>query len=279
MEDRAGQYFLAEIGVVITNNYTYDFGVLPLLVLLLGFAPLSAAPVPVRHTEGAIHTYLMLHTISDSLLAQGDVVFTVRGDTVEKRMLLTFQDSTKFEETVEFTWKDVYTLHNYHLVHQGPAFPEDLEVSLHRNGGKYRVWIKNHKDGSEKVLQGALDLPPDVYNGLIPDVTRDLAPGKGETVRYIAFTPEPRMIKLGLIPDGEGVAQIGDSAKTATRYVIRAKFGFFMKLLVKLLGGIPPDYYMWVVPEEVPLFVGFEGQLYMDGPMWRISLANTPWPK
>jgi hypothetical protein len=240
---------------------------------------LAAAPVPVRFAEGSVHAYLLLHDLNDSLLAQGDLFYTMNEGKIEKRMLFRFKDGSRFEETNLFTQQSVYTMDTFHLLQQGPTFPDDREVLLERAGGKYHVKTKSHKDGREKELQGTMDFPPDVYNGMVPDVVKDFPPGNSETVHYTIFTPEPRFIELQLTPRGEGAVQVGDTMITATCYVLRAHFGVLAELLVKVLGSTPPDYYVWIIPDEVPVFVGFEGQLYMGGPVWRIELANTSWPK
>jgi hypothetical protein len=59
------------------------------------------------------------------------------------------------------------------------------------------------KDGREKVQDGTLDLHPDVYNGMVLTVLKNLSGGAGETVHMVAFTPAPKLIKLKLAPEGE----------------------------------------------------------------------------
>jgi hypothetical protein len=49
-------------------------------------------------------------------------------------------------------------------------------------------------------------------------------------------------------------------------------------LFGKLLGKIPPDSHVWIVTQEAPMFVRFEGPLYA-GPIWRIDLASPRWPR
>src|SRR4029077_6427432 len=97
-----------------------------------------------------------------------------------------------YDETVVFTQERVFTMRSYHLVQRGPVFPEDTEISLERTSGKYRVNTKAHKDGREQVLNGTLDLPPDVYNGMVITVAKNLRKGANETVHIVAFTPTPR---------------------------------------------------------------------------------------
>ena len=141
-----------------------------------------------------------------------------------------------------------------------------------------RVKTKARKDGREKVLDGTLELPPDIYNGMVLTVAKNLPKGAGETVHIVAFTPMPRIIQLELAPQGEHKVMVGDLAKTATHYVFKPRLGVWLKLFSTLLGRVPPDYHAWFLTDEVPAFARFEGPLYPTGPVWRIELTSPRWP-
>lgn len=255
--------------------------ILPWCFFLALLAPfrLYAAPVPVRSAEGSVHGFLLLRGQNDSLLAQGDLIFHLDRDTIEKRMVFHFKDGSLFDETVTFTQQNVFAMQHYHLVQQGPAFPEDMDANLDRANGKYQIKITDHKDKKEKNLEGKLDFPADLYNGMIPDIVMNLPPGKSETIHYVAFTPDPRMVEFSISPEGKGKVQIGEIQKTAVRHVLKAHLGGIETFFAKLLSQMPPDYYVWTIPDEVTVFVGFQGQLFMGGPVWRIVLTSARWPK
>jgi hypothetical protein len=247
-------------------------------VLLLWPRPLAAAPIPVRFPEGLTHGFLVLSTKDGVFLASGDLLQAARDGAVESRMVFRFKDGSVFDETAVFTQEQKFTLQSYHLVQSGPAFPEDTEISLQRASGKYRIKTKTHKDGREEVLEGKLDLPPDVYNGMVVTVTKNLGKGVGETVHIVAFTPKPLLIKLKLVPAGEHKVLVGERAKTATHFVFEPKPGMWLTLFAKLLGRMPPDYHVWVVTDDLPAFVRFDGPLYSMGPIWRIELTSPRLP-
>jgi hypothetical protein len=253
-------------------------GLLVLMTALLWQRPLAAAPVPVRFAEGSLHGFLVLTTLGQDLIASGDLLQVGRDGGVRSRLVFRFKDGSVLEETVVFTQRNVFTLQSYHLVQRGPAFPEDTEISLERASGKYHVKTRARKDGREKVLDGTLDLPLDVYNGMVLTVTKNLSGGDGETVHMVAFTPAPKLIKLELAPAGEQKILVGGSERTATRYVLKPIPGFWLKLFASLLGRTPPDSHAWIVTADVPAFVRFEGPLYMNGPAWRIELTSPRWP-
>ena len=252
-------------------------GLLILVTMLLDPRPLPAAPVPVRFAEGATHGFLLLRTVDGTLIASGDLLQISRGGEVESRMVFHFKDGSLFDEKVVFTQQRVFTLQSYRLVQRGPVFPEDTEIFLERTG-KYRVKTKAHKDGREEVLNGTLKLPPDVYNGMVLTVVKNLLKGAGETVHIVAFMPQPRLIQLELAPKGEHKVLIGELAKTAIQYVFKPRFGVWLKLFATLLGRMPQDYQAWIITDEVPAFARFEGPLYTMGPVWRIELASPRWP-
>ncbi len=249
-----------------------------LLVLGTALSPLVAAPIPVRFAEGATHGFLVLRSLDGTLLATGDLFQVARDGKVDKRIVFHFQDGSLFEESVTFTQQGVYTLQRYALLQRGPIFTEEIDISLERASGNYRVRTRAHEGGQEKVFEGTLELPPDVYNGMVLTVVKDLPKGASETVHYVAFTPEPRLIQLELAPAGERKVMVGNLTKTAVHYALKPRLGIWLTLFATLLGRVPPDQHVWIIDDEVPALVGFEGPIYPTGPVWRIELTSPRWP-
>lgn len=248
-----------------------------LMTALLWQRPLAAAPVPVRFAEGSLHRFLVLSTPKEVLIASGDLLLVERDGEVKSRLEFHFKDGSVFDETVVFTQRDVFIMQNYHLVQRGPVFPEDTEISLERASGEYHVKTKSHKDRQEKMLDGTIEIPLDAYNGMVPVVLKNLSRGARETIHMVVFTPSPKFIKLELVPVGEDRMLIGGSEKSAIHYVVKPILGIWLKFFVSLLGRMPPDNHVWIVTTNVPAFVKFEGQLYMNGPVWRIELTSPRW--
>lgn len=239
----------------------------------------AAAPVAVRFPEGVTHGFLLLRTVDGGLIASGDLLQVARGGKVESRMVFDFKDGSLFDETVVFTQQRVFAMQSYHLVQRGPAFAEDTEISLLRASGKYRVKTKSHKDGREEVIQGALDLPPDVYNGIVITAVKNLPKGARATVHLVAFTPKPLLIELELTPAGEDKMMVGQVSRTAIHYVFKPHPGPWLELFAKLFGRMPSDYHVWLVTDGAPSFARFEGPLNPTGAVWRIELTSPRWPE
>jgi hypothetical protein len=249
------------------------------VVVFVALGPLAAAPVPVRFAEGATHGFLGLRAIDGTTLAQGELLQVRRDGAVNKQMIFRFKDGSVFDEKVTFTEHGVFALKTYSLLQTGPSFAADTEISMTPATGAYRVKIKDHKGGAEKVLEGRIDLPSDVYNGMILTVTKDLAKGTGEVVHFVAFTPEPKLIELEVTPVGEDKIIVGELTRSAVHYVMKPRLGMWLRLFATLLRRVPDDFHVWILTDDVPAFVAFLGSLTTPGPVWRIELLNLRRPE
>jgi hypothetical protein len=253
-------------------------GLLIVLPILLWLRPDAAVPVSARFVEGSLHGFLTLTTVDGKVIASGDLRQTVKAGAIENRTVFEFRDGSSSEETVTFTQHRVLSMQTYRSEQHGPAFNEDQEISLERASGKYRVKTRDHKDGKEKIVDGAIDLPPDVYNGMVFTVAKNLPESRGQSIHIVAFTPEPHVIALEILPMGKQKVVIGGLARTAIHYVLRPNLGFWLKLFTSLRGAPPVDDHVWILADPVPAFVRFEGPFYMSGPVWRIELTSPRWP-
>lgn len=233
--------------------------------------------VPVRYTEGTVHGFLELRTKSGTLLAQGDLLQVARGAEVESRALFHFPDSSIFDETVRFTQDSVFTLESYDLVQSGPAFSDDLTATLTRSG-QYSVVSKPHDHGDIKRYTGTLDLPPDVYNGMIITIAKNLLTGAVHTVHMVGFTPAPRLIELEMAPSASRPVMLGDHPEAAVRFTLTPKLGGLLSVFAALAGRTPPPSTLWIVTDSIPAFMQFEGPLYA-GPVWRLTQTNPQWSR
>jgi hypothetical protein len=237
----------------------------------------EGAAIPVRYVEGTVHGFLELTTEAGALLGHGDLLQTATRGGMASRMVFHFRNASVFDEAVTFTQHGVFALETYHLVQSGPAFAEDLDVSLSRSGS-YLVKTKSHKDGEEHRYEGTLTLPPDVYNGMLVIIAKNAPARDTTTVHLVAFTPQPRLVRLELAPSGSQRVLIGQHEETAVKFTLKPRLGALLLLGAKATGKAPPDSYVWIVTNDVPAFVRSEGPMY-SGPVWRVTLASPAWPK
>ena len=95
---------------------------------LFSDSALHSETVPVRHTEGLLHGFLVLRTVEGDTLADGDWIQTTRGDSVTDHLVFRFTDDSTHDETAVFSHRRGFRLLNAHLVQKGPAFPHPIEM-------------------------------------------------------------------------------------------------------------------------------------------------------
>src|SRR5947208_8363778 len=171
--------------------------------LLLQSNDLTAEQVPVRHKEGLMHGFLALLTLEGKKLADGEMTQVTEGDRLTADLIFRFKDGSIYEDKTTFTQKERFRLLSDHLVEKGPSFKQPMETLIDASTGQVTVHYKD-LDGEEKVLNQRLDLPPDLANGLMFTLVKDIEPSARQTtVSMLASTPKPRLVKLAIFPEGK----------------------------------------------------------------------------
>jgi hypothetical protein len=247
-------------------------------LILFHHLALIAEPVVVRRTEGVVHGFLVLRTLDGKRLADGDLIQVPRGGQVTSRLTFRFKDGSIHEESAVYTQRRYFRLLSSRLVQKGPTFPRTLDMSVDATKDRVRVRYME-EDGEEKTEDEQLELPPDLANGLILTVVKNLSfDGKPATVSLVAATPKPRVVKLEISPSGREPFSTGGTSREALHYVVKVEIGGIAGLLAPLVGKQPPDSHVWVLGGEAPAFVKAELPLYLGGPLWRIELVSPVWP-
>ena len=207
-------------------------------------SPADGASVAVRFPEGMAHGFLLLRSLAGEIIGHGEITQVVKeGDQVESHLVFTFKDGSLHDEKVTFSQQRVFTMLRYRLVQRGPSFPDQIEVSIDCSTAEYTVRSKAGADGKEELLAGAFTLPQDVYNGIFVTILLNLPKGANGTVNFLAFTPEPEIIKLELNLKGEHTVRIGDLSRKAIQYAFQPDIGMIRELLGKATGKIPDQFH------------------------------------
>ncbi len=249
-----------------------------LCLLLACPAFVVAEPTPVRFAEGLAHGFLVLRSLDGKILANGDLIQTVRAGRVTSQIVFHFADGSIHDETVVFSQNDVFRLLSYHLIQKGTSFRWTLDMTMNTETG--RVVVRHREKGDdEDVEDEKLDLAPDVANGMMVTVLKNLsAKTVPAAASFVAATPGPRAVKLAISSGGSESFSIGGSTRRATHYIIKAEIGGLSGLLAPLVGKQPPDTHVWISEGPAPAFVKSEGPLFYGGPLWRIELTSPVWP-
>ena len=236
--------------------------------------PLTAEQVRVRHVEGLMHGFLALRALDGTRLADGEMTQIAEGDRITSRLIFRFKDGSVYDDTTVFSQRGAFRLLSDHLVQRGPSFKQSMETSLDASSGQITVRYRD-QDGGEKILKERRNLPSDVANGLLFTLVKHIQPNVPQTtVSMVATTPQPRVVKLEILPEGEKAIASGNTKHKTVRYVVKVKIGGVAGLVAPLLGKQPPDTHVWVLTGNAPAFVKLEGPLYAGGPVWRIELAT-----
>ena len=236
---------------------------------------LFADMIPVRHTEGLIHGFLLVLTFEGKALADGQMTQDAQGDRVTNHLIFRFKDGSIYEDTTVFSQRGTFRLLSDHLILRGPSFKQPVDTSINASTGQVKVRYTEDK-GKEKVIAQRMELPPDVANGLLFTLMKDIKPSAPRTtVSMVATTPKPRLVKLAILPQGEEPFTIGSFHHKAMHYVVKVEIGGVTGFLARLMGKQPADTHVWVLGGEAPAFVKAEGPLYVGGPIWRIQLASA----
>jgi len=251
-----------------------------LVVLLITTSGVQAGPIAVRHPEGDVYGILAVRTSGGEVLAHGELIQSVRGHQVDSQLVFRFPDGSLFDERVAFSQQKLFSLTSYRLTQRGPAFPGNSEVSFTRDSGQYHAKIREKPDAKEEVVEGRLDLPADLYNGMALVLVKNLSADQTATGRLLAFTPKPRLLAMKIKAEGTDEFTVGPMTRKAIRWLVDLELGGMMGVLASIVGKEPPDLRYWIAAAPLPpAFVKFEGPFYAQGPVWRIELSSPRGPE
>ena len=241
------------------------YGAALLLMILSSVA--AAEPVRVRFSQGSSHGFLALRTLDGKLIATGEATQTVHGDRVTSRLIFHFRDGSIDDDVTVFTQRDVFRLISDHHIQRGPSFPEPMDFLIDAITGNLET---RTPDGT--VIKNHLDLPPDVSNGLPPNLLLNIPPSTSETkISYVLPGKKPRLIRVSIKPTGTLPFTVGSLRRRATDFTLHIELGGAAGVIAPVIGKQPPDYHIWLQSGAPPTFIREEGPLYEGGPGWRIE--------
>jgi hypothetical protein len=244
--------------------------------ILLQPGPVSAESIPVRYPEGTTHGFLALRTLEGKLLAAGDLTEVIHGNQVVTHLIFRFKDGSVDEDTTVFSQHGTFRLISNHHIQKGPSFPHPTNVLINAATGQVTVHYRD-KD-REKVENDHLDLPPDLANGILLVLLKNILPNTKETkVSYVGAAPKPRLVHLAITPNGEETFSVAGARHKATLFRVKVEIGGITGRIAPLIGKQPADTKVWVVGEGAPAFVRADQALYVGGPIWSIQITGPEW--
>jgi len=247
-----------------------------LFAILLQPRPLSAEPIRVRYPEGTTHGFLALRAREGELLATGDLTEVLHGNEVVAHLVFRFKDGSVDDDTTVFSQRGTFRLVSNHHIQKGRSFPHPTNVLI--NAATGQVTVRYRDKDREKVETDHLDLPPDLANGILLILLKNISPDTKETkVSYVGAAPKPRLVHLSISANGEETFSVAGARHKATVFRVKVEIGGIAGMIAPLIGKQPADTKVWVVGEGAPAFVRAEEALYVSGPIWSIQMTGPEW--
>lgn len=247
-----------------------------LAVILLQPDPLLGETIPVRYPEGTTHGFLALRTLDGKLLASGDLTEVLHGNEVVSHLVFRFKDGSVDDDTTVFSQHRTFRLISDHHIQKGPSFPHPTNILIKAATGQ--VTVRYRDKDREKVETDHLDLPPDLANGILLNVLKNISPDTKETkVSYVGGAPKPRLVHLSITPVGEQTFSVAGARHKAILFRVKVEIGGIAGMIAHLIGKQPADTKVWVVHEGAPAFVRADEALYVGGPIWSIQMTGPEW--
>jgi hypothetical protein len=249
------------------------------LAAVIGLVPSADAdPIPVRFAEGVVHGFLSLRAPDGRLIASGDLLQTNHGGEVTSRLLFHFKDGSVSDETAVFSQRGHFRLIRDHSIQRGPAFTRPVEMTIETASGSVTVRYTNDH-GEEEIERELMKLPPDLANGMVSVLLKNVRSAPPRSLSMVAATPKPRLVTLMISRAGTDTLTIAGSARKATHYVLKVELGGVTGLVAPLVGKQPPDSHVWILDGEVPAFLRSRAPMFAGGPLWQTDLVSPAWPK
>jgi hypothetical protein len=241
------------------------------LFLAVAASSSFADPVPVVHTQGALHGFLVIRTEAGATLGYGEVSQFATGDKVTMHTIYHFRDGSVDEETATYAQKATFEFLSDHHVQKGPFFAKPSDIEVDANG---QVTTRS-ADGKTETQH--IDLPNDLCNGVISVLLENMKPDAGEkTFGYIApVQGKGRLIKMDIESDSQGSFTMVGAPRKASIYRIKLVLGGLIGIVAPIVNKQPKDVFIWVLEGDVPVFVREVGQLSEGGPVVSIELAGA----
>jgi hypothetical protein len=111
-----------------------------------------------------------------------------------------------------------------HNIQKGPSFPHPTNVLI--NAATGQVTVRYRDKDREKVENDHLDLPPDLANGILLVLLKNILPNTKETkVSYVGAAPKPRLVHLVITPNGEETFSVAGARHKATLFRVKVEIG------------------------------------------------------
>ncbi len=255
----------------------FSGGIVSLIAVAMVVQPVYAEDqgVIVRYPEGSLAGFVVLRNDQGATLAAGEFTQIPRGSRIKSRMVFHFRDGSLDDETTVYSQESTFRLISDRHVQRGRSFPDPCDITIDVRSQQMSIRDLS-KGGAVKTEH--VDLPPDLSNGLLFNLIKNLAPnGPKVEVSYLTLSTKPRLVKLALTMEKEDQFMIAGRPFKAAVWDVKAELGGLTGIVAHMIGEQPPDSHVWITEGAAPTIVRVDTALYVGGPVWSIQLVSPVW--
>jgi len=210
--------------------------------VLLGLSYVAKAEtVPVKYVEGLQHGFMSLKTLDGENVASGEMTQVATGNRLRSRLVFRFKDGSLYEDRTIFLQGRTFQLIEDRVLHRGRSFKEATETSIMVPQRTVRVRYLEGKRKGETV-QSELDIPPDVSNGMLFTLLKNIPPTAPQTtLSMVVASPKASLVKLIVTPEGQVPFSVGRDPAQVKHFRIKIDIPGVKGAIAPLVGKKPPD--------------------------------------
>jgi len=230
----------------------------PSAALALSILLASSGPVAVRWMPGTLHGFPSLSDEAGRVIADGELTQELHGEVLLVHIEWRFADGRRADERDEFRVAAELGQKRFSWVEtRGGEELRRFEVDFSTGRA---LAVRRHEDGKLARDEERLDLPAGRafagYGTALAIEQLGVAKGAEAELTFVAFTPKPRTVTLGVRRDGEERVAAGGRAILCDRFTLHPKIPF----PVSLFAGAK-DAHLWFTHSTPPALVRAEQNL------------------
>jgi hypothetical protein len=207
---------------------------------------LAAGPIAVRTAPGVLHGFPSLSDPEGNVVADGELTQELRGEILEVHVRWAFADGRRVHEHAEFRVGSHLVQTRFSWVERtGDAELRRFEVDFSTGRA---LAVTPGKDGRPERDEERLDLPDarafTGYGTALAIGQLGLAEGDEAELTFVAFTPKPRTVTLGVRRDAAERVEAHGRSIACDRFTLHPKIPF----PVSLFAGAK-DAHLWFTHE------------------------------
>lgn len=230
------------------------------LALLLGASAFAVTDVPVKWPEGTVRGFpVMVDPHTQHVVASGVHSQWVSGHTLHVVTTFRFPDGRQIRETaVLLQGKQLRQLRwRYEDSTRGTV---TRQYDLDFKAGQANALLVD-ENGKRKEWHAKLKIPRDAFAGegfvfAIRNLHGQLARGTPVELTAVAFTPQPRMVKVKVSGGGSELVDVAGRKLEADKIVIHPEIPAVFRLFVH-----PPDNLLWFAHSPPPALLRARGPM------------------